>query len=152
MRGAVEEVGDFGCVSLAIEGADPTGVGAIADMAGVGHRSDIAFAQRLRAVGRVHRRRQRAGIAADAHEEEALRPGIRKLQCDTGGTIRRALALGHDSCLHAAEGGRGLGNGDTGNSQGVQGRWAALGAGKGWGAIRHAATAAKASFMARLLP
>ena len=98
----IEEVGDLRRVALAVRGDDPVRIGAVAGMAGVGDDDDIALAECRRAVRGVHRRGEGAGIAADAHGEEALLPGIGQLYGGTGRAVRRALAMRDDGGLHRA--------------------------------------------------
>jgi hypothetical protein len=126
--GAVEEVGDLGGVALAVGGNDPVRIGAVAGMAGVGDNDDVALAECRRAVRGIDRRGEDAGIAANAHGEEALLPGVGQLDRGTGRAVRRALAMRDDAGLHRAmrrgraAGGsrRCLGYADVGHVQCVQ--------------------------------
>jgi len=74
---AIKEVGDLDRVTLAVRAKHPVRVRAVAGMPGVGDDADIALAQSQGLVGRVDRRHQTPGIAADTHGEKPLPPCIR---------------------------------------------------------------------------
>ena len=109
---AVEEVGHFGRVAVALGVDDEARVEGAAGVAGVADDRGVALGKGGDAVDRVGGGLQAAGVAAVAHHQQAALPVGGQCQLEMRGPVGQVVAMGGDGAFDAAIGGVTGGGGD----------------------------------------